>query len=276
VKEVVVRFKQAGGNFDVTDAEENFPLHVDGSSRIAARLLAAGADPAAQNTRGETRLHQARTTSRLDLVMKSLQAGAAIDHRTNLGWTPLVFSYQADVSGTLIQHCADVNAVADQVWTALHSAATGASIERVPLLLLKGANINAPAIQEQYLYTPGTPSTCNVVGDRTLLHAAVIANIDPRSSAPVRAVGALLDYGADMEAQDSLGRTPLLLAIDTNGFQTPRKDVVNYLIERGADMEAVKGSRKNAVQLADARGFRITKRKQFERKPPPPFVYGPR
>jgi ankyrin repeat protein len=276
-EELIGRFKQAGGHFDITDTDGNTPLHIAESLNIASWLLASGANPAAQNIRGETPLHQACSDSRLDLVTRLLQAGAPVDHRTKIGWTPLMFAHHIDISETLIRHGANVNAVADEGWTPLHYAAVSARPDDVSLLLSKGADVNAMLTYEQHFFdTPGSQSTAILVGSRTPLHTAVIAITYPESPAPASIVCELLDHGAKLEARDSMGRTPLLLAIATNGFHAPREDVVNCLIERGADMKAVDESGKDALQLADARNFRITDEKKFERKPPPPFGYGPR
>lgn len=87
-------------------------------------------------------------------------------------------------------------------------------------------------------------------------------------------VTALLDQGADIEAKEGTGKTPLLLAISTEFFKSgswaPNRKVVNYLLERGADPHAVDDLAKKAFQLADERNHKFSETGKFERSPLPP------
>ena len=63
-------------------------------------------------------------------------------------------------------------------------------------------------------------------------------------------VNVLLAHGADIEAKEGTGKTPLLLAISTKfydmGTWAPNEKVVNRLLEHGADLHAVDDAVKNA------------------------------
>lgn len=82
------------------------PLHVaaiEGSFEDASRLVAAGADPNAQDDNGWTPLHFAAQSSALQIASLLLASGAEVDRRDSNGNSALfraVFSCTGD--GTLI------------------------------------------------------------------------------------------------------------------------------------------------------------------------------
>lgn len=90
----------------------------------------------------------------------------------------------------LIANGADVNAAAGNGSTPLHKAAFYNNLAGAKLLIAKGASVNGGAQTED-----GTP-----------LHASV-ANGDY-----VEVAQLLVDQGADLNAKDALGQTPLELA----------------------------------------------------------------
>ena len=93
-----------------------------------------------------------------------------------------------------------------KVVKSLHQAVADGDVERVKLLISKGADVNAKDEEEQ------TP----------LHHATRAANTE--------VVQLLVEAGADVNAKDNRGRTPLRLA----GRYEP--DTVRLLIEAGADV----------------------------------------
>jgi uncharacterized protein len=91
----------------------------------------------------------------------------------------------------------------------LHFAIVGGSIEMLDLLLEKGVAINPPK-------APVSP-----------LHTAVAMK-------PVSVIRKLLDAGADANAPDSMGATPLDWAVDLHG---PRSLAARMLVRFGARVE---------------------------------------
>jgi ankyrin repeat protein len=92
--------------------------------------------------------------------------------------------------------------------------------------------------------------------------------------ATLEVVTALLNHGAEIEAREGTGKTPLLLAItreyDSNAKScTNNEKVVNCLLERGADPYAIDNAGKNVFQLADDRNYTLSEVEKFERNPPP-------
>lgn len=120
-------------------------------------------------------------------------------------------------------------------------------------------------------------SAPTIVEDNTLLHLVATSAEGSMGGTHLEAVTALLYYGADIEAKESTGKTPLLLAISTNiyneGGYTPNKKMVELLLQRGANPYAANDSAKNAFQLADERHYQISETGNFERKPISPRYF---
>jgi truncated hemoglobin YjbI len=142
--------------------------------------------------------------------------------------------------------------------TLLHEAAAAGSVSTVELLLRLGADADAGG-SHTALYCVGnecsTPGGAAVV--RVLVQAG--ANVDVRSRAKqctalhmaarrgnVEVAEALLDCGADIEARDSLGETPLRRAVNCD-----KTDVAALLLSRGANRHS-RGS-KNLTPSSAAR-----------------------
>lgn len=101
--------------------------------------------------------------------------------------------------------------------TALHLAAAGYRVEIVELLLAAGADPNSAVNHRQ---------------SGPLHYAAdgYLKNPDRNEKRQVDTIGALLDAGAEINAQDKNGATPLHRAVRTRSAAA-----VKYLLERGAD-----------------------------------------
>jgi hemoglobin len=142
--------------------------------------------------------------------------------------------------------------------TLLHAAAAAANLALVELLLQLGAEPDrTDGGGHTPLYCVGNeckmPGGAKVV--RVLVHAG--ANVNARDGAKrcsalhmaarrgnKEVVEALLDCGADIESQDSLGDTPLRRSVNCN-----KTEVAALLVQRGADVHS-KGSKKLTPLLA--------------------------
>lgn len=148
-------------------------------------------------------------------VRRCLSAGADLDARNALGWTPLHlaarYSDSAPVVTTLLDTGADLEARTEGGFTPLHAAGSSDNPSVVAALLKAGANLEARA-----------------EGGLTPLHSATGSG----DSAPVVAV--LLEAGADLEARTEGGWTPLHMA--TSVGVSP--SVVTMLLDAGADKTA--------------------------------------
>ncbi|KAH7346043.1 ankyrin repeat-containing domain protein [Pyrenochaeta sp. MPI-SDFR-AT-0127] len=269
-KELVKMFTDAGAVVGPPDARGQNPLHCVRISSIASWLIASGADISAVDDEGETPLHKASSKHNLELVSLYLDEGTPIDRRNNLRWTPFMQSPSASISKALLDHGADIHAATDQGITAIHQAAKACNQELILLLLANGANVHARTVREE--------PTCDfdigtiIVEGNTPLHLAVASAHGALNGQTLEVVTALLDHGADIEAKEGTGKTPLLLAISTKFYNrwswTSNEKAVNCLLERGANPHAVDDSAKNAFQLADDKHYKFSETGQFERKPP--------
>jgi truncated hemoglobin YjbI len=142
--------------------------------------------------------------------------------------------------------------------TLLHEAAAAASLTTVELLLSLGADPDATdGGSHTPLYCVG--NECKVAGGGNVVRALVRggANVDAHAGAKnctalhmaarrgsVEIARALLDCGADIEARDSLGETPLRRSVNCD-----KVEVAALLVSRGADIHS-QGSKGRTPYLA--------------------------
>jgi len=126
---------------------------------------------------------------------------------------------------------ADVNAKNQLGWTPLFVAAHTSHEKVVQLLIIKGAKIDPKGV---------TPS-----GD-TLLHATARGGIK-------NLVEQLIHKGADVNAKNKAGETPLFWAVDKS-----QGKVVQLLIAKGADVNTKDEKEETPLQLAIRIGHKET------------------
>jgi ankyrin repeat protein len=274
-EELVKIFTDAGAVVGSPAAGGQTPLHHVRKPSIASWLIASGADVGAMDYQGEIPLHKASSLGMLELVSLYLDAGSPVDVRNNLGWTPFMQSSSASISRALLNHGTDIHAATSQGTTAIHKAAASCKLELVSFLLANGANIHGRAIREDLTCGSNERTTVLVEG-YTPLHLAIASAHGAFVGATLEVVTALLNHGAEIEAREGTGKTPLLLAISRNYNSnakscTHNEKVVNYLLERGADPYAVDDAGKDAFELAGDRNYTLSEVGKFERKPAPPI-----
>ena len=204
------------------------------SGNVAAvdALIASGANVSARNRYGITPLSLAAEAGDAALVERLLRAGADAKAVITEGQTVLMVAARtgnALVLRQLVAAGADVNA--KESWmgeTALMWAAAANNAAAVRALAEMGAAVNARSATVDYpAQRPAEPS--NYVASYVpkgqwspLMFAARENAID--------AARALIDAGADINAQDPEGVTPLLEAILNLHY-----DLAKVLLERGAE-----------------------------------------
>ncbi len=124
-----------------------------------------------------------------------------------------------------------INAYNGDGWTPLQVAAFAGQPEAVGLLLDRGANVNARSRNDE---------------GNTALHGAA-AGWQPARRAAVATL--LLARGADLEAADAEGNTPLHLAA-----QVDAADVIKLLLRQGAAVNARRGDGKTPLGAAVGAG----------------------
>jgi ankyrin repeat protein len=140
-----------------------------------------------------------------------------------------------DVVEWLLNHGADINAEANDRWTALHYAACHSRLKAVRMLLERGADVNPRNAQGE-----------------VPLHLATIPYITGRDS-DLDIMQLLLDSGADANARDNAGSTPLHHSSYKNPFQGTVEGS-HLLLKHGAHIYSKDDEGRTPLQLALAHG----------------------
>ncbi|MGC3960253.1 MAG: ankyrin repeat domain-containing protein [Verrucomicrobiota bacterium] len=209
-------------------------LHVaaaNGSTNVAALLIAAGADVnaagAEDQTGGATPLHLAVTGGHRDMVKLLLEKGANPNIAAVVGSpgrTPLIqaaYGKDAELIALLLKAKADPNAMDAQGNFALLNAVLARNAETTRVLLTGGAD---PDMLNPNRYP--------------LLMLAVT------DAANKEVAQALIEAKANVNALDPNGRTPLHWAAAGN-----RTELVELLVKAGADVNLRDGNGKTALDL---------------------------
>jgi ankyrin repeat protein len=224
------------------------PLHAAATYglRTTVRYLIKkkGCEKDRRNNFGETALHRAAQVGRTGTMEELIAHGADLDAKVQQHYlneaTPLILAticLQTEAVRILFNHGVDVNTFDPKYMTfPLHLAAS-MDTKLTRLLLDHGALVNFPG------KSSGFPETWPM----TSLHFAVF-HAHAFQGALDR-VSLLLDRGANINAQSSLGNTALHMAI-LAGHQ----DLARLLLQEGANVSLQNKNGKSVVQLARERG----------------------
>lgn len=203
-----------------------------------------------------------------------IRRGARVNVKNDAGATPLMWAAtNPEKARTLLAHGAEVNAISDDLRTPLSIAASSPSGRAAAKLLLdKGANVNptkhpegdsspliqaalsADAVMMQMLIDRGADVNASAGPALTFAYqenCGKCVDLLMRRQLPKEAytgalqanvvfldatqVKELLDHGAEADAPDTFGRTPLANAAGSDNIPV---DVVNLLIAHGANVNA--------------------------------------
>ena len=259
-----------GAKVNIAGERGNTPLHYAFDAKMAELLLARGADVNARNEKGETPLHAVaylnhpappgiHSPSRREASARQAEAARVlIEHGADInavyqdGVTPLqaaVITGNVDVAKQLIVAGAGVNPQeqpAGMKNPLLHRAIQ--SPDMVKLLLAAGADVRARGSND---YTPLHEACSQTGGDNvktviTLLIAAG-ANVNAASSSDgntplhkaaysgnIEAVRLLLESGANVNAINAEGKSPLAMARYSSGKAEERIVIFDLLKQKGA------------------------------------------
>jgi uncharacterized protein len=219
-----------------------FQLVQTGTPRAVQDALDAGADINAADEFGDTPLILAAGGSPPDLkanrnpevIATLLKAGADVN-ALGTGWTPLMAAARAnspEVVAMLIKAGANVNFQNSQGTTPLMLSIYNDNPEVIAILLDAGADTKAKDYNGETAFDQAQKKA-------KLRGTAVLAALSPDflervKYATLQETQAAIDSGADMEARNDDGATPLMIASAYN--QDPA--VVAALIKAGADVNA--------------------------------------
>mmetsp|Transcript_15176 Transcript_15176/g.25302 ORF Transcript_15176/g.25302 Transcript_15176/m.25302 type:complete len:384 (+) Transcript_15176:375-1526(+) len=165
---------------------------------------------------GQTALHNACFYGRYAEVKRLEMNGANVNAVTEGGASPLhfaVFKCELNVVDYLLSRGANIEVMMEFIGNPLHLAAAAQQANVARLLLSKGADVNA---------------ACESGGNFTALHCALQGTTDEEL------FKLLLDYGANINAPDGFGDTPLHIAVTKSNYVA-----LDLLLKRGADMEVL-------------------------------------
>lgn len=183
-----------------------------GNLDIVEVLLEANADVEIANNYSFAPIHVASQEGHVDVVVALLEAGAAVDRPKYDGATPLFIASQdghVDLVAVLIEAGADVDKPRDTGATPLVIASQEGQSSVVSALLRVGAD----------------PKIGTDMGDTPLHYASATLGSDSE-----KITVDLLDAGAETDAKNAYGETPLIWAAKFGNIGATR-----LLLLRGAD-----------------------------------------
>jgi len=199
---------EGGADIEETDFVLGTPLHVaiaSGAPPVVAHLLEKGASVgAAGELNGSRPLHLAAELGLIEIISILLDRGAEIDATDQLGGTALfraVAAGRGQAAERLVARGADVG-IADGTtgMLPLHKAAETGQIAVVLLLLDADVDINArDSLGMTALHYAATPVSLSNAGGPELIHV-------------------LVERGANLEARNGSGQTPLDYAQARSGY----------------------------------------------------------
>lgn len=206
----------------IRDSRDESPLHraaCYGHLEAVGALLTRSADPNLRAANGTTPLHSlAAGSTRIEIAERLLASGADLNAKDESGRTALQIAARRAVP--LVEDECDGFALADFLLSrgASSDIWTDAALDR-------NDAISKETTEKLEL------SATNPEGE-TPLHLAARAGYR-------KTVKALLDAGADVNAKDAAGRTPLSVATQPghNRFLPPHAPVVTLLTEQGGILE---------------------------------------
>lgn len=224
----------AGPDINATNASMATALHWAAHQPTKARmLLEHGANPNAKSKQGITPLLVAvQRPGSAQLIALLLEKGAEVNVQNNQRFTPLHLASRTgdlEIIKLLVVKGAEINSASGIGVTPLFSAAMSQNPSAVDYLLQKGAKVDVAT----HPLADATTRTPNNIKNGPTNMAKITPLHNAAAFGPAETVRLLLKSGAQINAVDSRGLTPLSYALASD---YPSLEVVKALIKAGAEL----------------------------------------
>lgn len=247
----------ANVNMNVNNNETPLFLAIGGSHLSTVKLLLKqGADANIENTC----LHEAVKNNQIAIMRELIKNGVKVNARNIRNETPLFRAIQNSLRSAvdlLLSYNADVNiAEIEKRKTCLILATEKEEWTIAEELLKKGADVNvedetgnSPLFNAAYNYNLQLVDTLKERGaifNKTNLNECLHRAC---TDGHLRFVQRFLEEGAEINAQNSLGETPLLISLKEGDVE-----LTNFLLQNGADFTIKTNSRDSCLHYSAAKG----------------------
>ena len=235
----------AGSSLNAANKNGDVPLQsavLNGAFKATQMLLAAGSPVNNQNYSGETALHQASKNNSAMIIQLLTAQGAQTEIQDSRGFTPLITAAandRYDAASELIKAKAVIDTRDYLGSTPLYHAVSGEHAALIRLFLVNNADIHALNAQElspfklslsknpqitPEFYTDKLINKPDSSGD-CVLHILV------KSGQGQEALAQAIKHGANLDARNSKGDTPLMLALKKGDL-----NAAEVLIQKGSSL----------------------------------------
>ncbi|MBL7185067.1 MAG: ankyrin repeat domain-containing protein [Phycisphaerae bacterium] len=209
--EVVRLLIEHGADVNVEDKLKRTPLEhaaVASRTKVVKLLIEEGANPNARNEDRATPLHVAASSTDKDTVRLLIDEGADVTLKDAAGKTPLHAAMMSANPGR--REIVDIIVATGKVPSTIHLAAYMGDLAKVKTFIEEGVAVNEKG-----------------VGAVTALHCAA-------AGGRKEVAELLLAHGADVNARETDGMTPLQSAV----YCSDDKETIKLLIANGSDVNA--------------------------------------